>query len=87
MKIHLQISNQRSKQTNFAYLQFLSSYALFSKNCGGKFLNLKDVTSNMKVYYKTPRNYQLTGHPENFKFKLFNFQEIFHFVSHFIFPP
>ena len=23
--------------------------------------------SNMKVYYIIPRNYQLTGHPENFK--------------------
>ena len=29
----------------------------------------------MKVYYITPLNYQLTGHPENFKIKLYYFQE------------
>ena len=29
----------------------------------------------MKVYYIIPLNYQLTGHPENFKIKLYYFQE------------
>ena len=29
----------------------------------------------MKVYYITPLNYQLTGHPENFKIKAYYFQE------------
>ena len=28
-------------------------------------------TSNMKVYYIIPLNYQLTGNPENFKMKLY----------------
>ena len=32
-------------------------------------------TSNMTVYYIIPLNYQLTGHPENFKIKLYYFQE------------
>ena len=32
-------------------------------------------TWNMKVYYINPLNYQLTGHPENFKIKLYHFQE------------
>ena len=29
----------------------------------------------MKVYYITPLNYQLTGHPDNFKIRLYYFQE------------
>ena len=29
----------------------------------------------MKLYYIIPLNYQLTGHPENFKIKLYYFQE------------
>ena len=29
----------------------------------------------MKVYYKIPLNYQMTGHPENFKIELCYFQE------------
>ena len=29
----------------------------------------------MKVYYIIPLNYQLIGHPENFKIKLYYFQE------------
>ena len=29
----------------------------------------------MKVYYLIPLNYRFTGHPENFKIKLFYFQE------------
>ena len=29
----------------------------------------------MQVYYKIPLNYQLTGHPENFKIKLHYFQK------------
>ena len=28
----------------------------------------------MKVYYMIPLNYGLTGHPENFKIKLYYFQ-------------
>ena len=35
----------------------------------------KKRTSNMKVYCTIPLNYQLTGHPENFKIKLYYFQE------------
>ena len=31
----------------------------------------------MKVYYITTLNYQLTGHPEKFKIKLYYFQERF----------
>ena len=30
----------------------------------------------MKVYHMIPLNYQFTGHPENFKIKLCNVQEI-----------
>ena len=29
----------------------------------------------MKVHYIIPLNYQFTGHPENFKIKLYYFQE------------
>ena len=29
----------------------------------------------MKVYYIIPLNYQFTGHQENFKIKLYYFQE------------
>ena len=29
----------------------------------------------MKVYYTIPLNYRLTGHPENFKLKLYYFQK------------
>ena len=29
----------------------------------------------MKVYYVTPLNYRLNGHPENFKIKLYYFEE------------
>ena len=29
----------------------------------------------MKVHYIIPLNYRLTGHPENFKVKLYYFQE------------
>ena len=29
----------------------------------------------MKIYYVIPLNYPLTGHPENFKIKLYYFQE------------
>ena len=36
---------------------------------------LKKRTSNMKVYYIILLNYQFTGHPENFKIKLYYFQE------------
>ena len=30
----------------------------------------------MKVYHMIPLNYQFTGHPENFKIKVYNSQEI-----------
>ena len=33
---------------------------------------VKKRTSNIKVYYVIPLNYRLTGHPENFKIKLFS---------------
>ena len=36
---------------------------------------VKKRTSNMKVYYKIRLNYRLNGHPENFKIKLYYFQE------------
>ena len=36
---------------------------------------VKKGTSNVKAYYITPLNYRLTGHPENFKIKLYYFQE------------
>ena len=29
----------------------------------------------MKIYYIIPTHYRLTGHPENFKIKLYYFQE------------
>ena len=29
----------------------------------------------MKVYFIIPLNYQLTGHPDNFKIELYYFQE------------
>ena len=32
-------------------------------------------TLNIKVYYIIPLKYRLTGHPENFKMKLYYFQE------------
>ena len=65
--------NQRSKQADLGDLQFLSNNALFSKNWCRKLL--KKRTWNMKVYYIIPLNYQFTGHPENFKIKLYYFQE------------
>ena len=37
--------------------------------------HVKKRTSNMKVYYIIPLNYQLTGHPEILKIKLYYFQE------------
>ena len=36
---------------------------------------IKKRTSNMKLYYIIPLNYCLTGHPEDFKIKLYHFQE------------
>ena len=36
---------------------------------------VKKETLNMKVYCMIPLNYRLTGHPENFKMKLYFFQE------------
>ena len=36
---------------------------------------VKKQASNMKVYYIVPLNYRLTGHPENFKIKLYYFQK------------
>ena len=36
---------------------------------------VKERTSNIKVYYIIPLNYRLTGHPENFKIKLYYFKE------------
>ena len=36
---------------------------------------VKKRTLDMKLYYIIPLNYQLTGHPENFKIKLYYFQE------------
>ena len=48
------LSNQRSKQTNLADLQFLSNYALFSKNWCRKVL--KEGALNLKVYYIIPLN-------------------------------
>ena len=35
----------------------------------------KNRTLIIKVYYIIPKNYRLTGHPENFKMKLYYFQE------------
>ena len=58
------LCKQRSKQTKLC--------TLFQK------LVLKVVkkeTSNMEVYYIIPLNYQLAGHPENFKVKIYYFQE------------
>ena len=36
---------------------------------------VKNRTWDMKVYYIIPKNYRLTGHLENFKMKLYCFQE------------
>ena len=36
---------------------------------------VKKRTLNMKVYCIIPLNYRLTGDPENFKIKLYYFQE------------
>ena len=54
------LRNQRSRQTNLVYLQFLSNYALFSKNWYKKLLILL--------------SYRLVGHQENFKIKLYYFR-------------
>ena len=64
------LRSQLSKQTNLADLQYLLKHALFSfaESCEKR-------TSNMKVYYITTLNFQLTGHPEKFKIKLHYFQE------------
>ena len=35
----------------------------------------KNRNSNMKIYYINPLNYQLIGHLENFKIRLYYFQE------------
>ena len=67
------LRNQRSKQTNL--VRFTISFklcTLFQKLVQKV---VKKGTSNMKVYYIIPLNYRLTGHPENFKIKLYYFQE------------
>ena len=61
------VTNGQNKQS------FLSNHALFSKKLVQK--AVKKRTSNMKVYYIIPKNYRLTGHPENFKMKPYYFQE------------
>ena len=66
------LRKQRSKQRNFVDLQFLLNYVLFSKNLVPK--GVKKETSNIKVYI-IPLNYRLTGNTENFKIKLYYFQE------------
>ena len=66
------LRSQRSKQTNLADLHFFWNMHSFqttsAKNCWKR-------TLNMKVYYITTLNYQLTGHPEKFKIKLYYFEE------------
>ena len=53
-------------------------FAIYSELCSIlTFLQkvVKKRTSNVKVYYIIPLNYFFTGHPENFKIKLYCFQE------------
>ena len=65
--------NQRSKQTN------LVDFTVFFELCTpSQKLVQKTVRKgnfNMKVYYIIPLNYWMTGNPENFKVKLYYFQE------------
>ena len=65
------LRNQRSKQTNLVYLQFILNYALYSKNQVQKVVTKKPQI----LKYIIPLNYRLTGHPENFNIKLYYLQE------------
>ena len=46
------LGNQRSKQTNFVYFQFLLNYELFSKNWSSKLLKKNYEYKNI-LYYAT----------------------------------
>ena len=69
----LYLCNQWSKQTNFVDLQFFFELRTFGQKLVQKII--KKGTSNMKVYYVIPLNYRFTRRPENFKMKLYYFQE------------
>ena len=62
------LRNQRSKQKNLSFELCTLFQKLVQKAA-------KNKTSNMKVYHIIPKNYRLTGHPENFKMKLYYLQE------------
>ena len=62
------LGNQRLKQTKLVDLQFLSTYALFSKKLCRKL-------SKKRSWNIIPLNDRLNGHPENFKINLYYFQE------------
>ena len=66
------LRNQRSKQTNLVYLQFLSNYVLFQKLTQKV---VKKRTFDLEVYYIIQRNYRLTGHTDNFEIEPYYFQE------------
>ena len=68
---HIYVNNDRNKQTLYIY-NFFRIMTLFEKLLPKV---VKKRASNMKVYYIIPLNYQLTGHPENFKIKLYCFQK------------
>ena len=64
------LHNQWSKQTNLANLQFHLNYVLLSKNWCRKMLK-KETWIWKYIYYIISLKYQLIGHPENFKIKLY----------------
>ena len=66
------LRNQWSKQTNLVCLQFLSNYALFPKNSCRKLLK-KNLEYENILYNSTELS--VDGHPDNFKIKLYHFQE------------
>ena len=68
---HIYVTNGQNKKTLYIYNFFRTMHS-FQKLVQKV---AKTRTSNMNVYYIIPLNYRLTGHSENFKIKLYYFQE------------
>ena len=64
------VTSSQNKQTLYIYhfFQIMHSFPKIGAEV------VKKRTSNVKVYYIISLNYSLTGHPENFKIKLYYFQ-------------
>ena len=68
---HIHVTDGQNKQT-CRFTSYFEFCTLFQKLVQKV---VKKWSLNMKVYYTIPLNNRLTGHPENFKIKLYYFQE------------